>query len=92
MPATTDTEQFTALTVGRRQETEFRIDLHSPATGDSWRFLIYGNRQSSANLAALDYAREQTDDPSWRKLSILSEPSGGGMMAMSREDFFSDEF
>jgi len=70
----------------------FRIDLHSPATGDSWQFLVYGNRQSSANLKAPACARRQTEDPSWRTLSILSEPSGGGMMAMSHEDFWSDEF
>lgn len=43
------------------------------------------------NLAALAHAGE-TGNPSWRTLSILSQPSAGGMMAMSEEDFFSDEF
>jgi hypothetical protein len=86
------TEPFTALTVGRKQETEFRIHLHSPVTGLSWQFLVYGNSPHAANLAALAHAREETGNPSWRTLQILSQPSGGGMMAMSQEDFFSDEF
>jgi hypothetical protein len=85
-------EQFTALKVGRKRETEFHIDIHSPVTGLSWQFLVYGNSQHAANLAALAHAREETGNPSWRTLSIQDTPSGGEMMAMSQEDFFSDEF
>jgi hypothetical protein len=77
------------LHVGRKRETEFRIDLHSPASGDVLSLAVIGSRQSSANLAALDYAREQTEDPSWRTLSILSEPATE-LESMSRRDFFAD--
>ena len=83
-------ERFTALTVGRIHDTEFRIDLHSPVTGESWQFLVYGSRQSSANRRAIAHAAEETQDPSWRTLSILSEQAPGEMMAMSREEFFAD--
>jgi hypothetical protein len=92
MTAPTYTEQETALKVGRKHETEFEIDLHSPVTGLAWRFLVYANSRHAANLAALAHARETTGNPSWRTLSILSQPNPGEMMAMSREDFFSDEF
>jgi hypothetical protein len=91
--APTYTEQLTALKVGRKHETEFHIALHSPVTGLSWQFLVYGNSRHAANLAALTYAREETGNPTWRTLVIQDTPaSGSEMMAMSREDFFSDEF
>ena len=79
------------LHVGRKRETEFRIDLHSPTTGDVLSLAVIGSRQSSANLAALDYAKAESGDPSWRTLSILSEPAWE-IESMSRKDFFSDEF
>jgi hypothetical protein len=80
------------LHVGRKHETEFRIDLHSPTTGDVLSLAVIGSRQSAANLAALAYAREQTpEDPSWRTLSILSEPPWE-IESMSREEMLSDEF
>jgi len=49
----------TLLSIGRKRETEFRIDLHSPVTGDVLSLAVIGSRQSSANLAALAYAVER---------------------------------
>jgi hypothetical protein len=43
-------ESFTALTVGRKSETEFRIHLHSPVTGLWWQFRVYGNSPHAASL------------------------------------------
>jgi hypothetical protein len=79
----------TLLTVGRKRETEFRIDLHAPASGGVLSLFVIGSRQSSANLAALAHARAESGDDHWRTLSILSEPATQ-LESMSRSDFFAD--
>jgi hypothetical protein len=81
----------TLLTVGRKREVESRIDLHSPVTGDVLSLAVIGSRQNSANLVALAYAVEQTKDPSWRTLSILSEPAWE-IESLTREEMLSDDF